>query len=291
MSKSARLESTTSSISLKLSILSLILLMSMLSTPPFAFAVRKDITKIDLPKVDVAKSGKLYIHSGNLMVEVAQVKRLDEKHSNPRYCRAYVQVMSGKKTFTEYFDDINGLGGASGLFVPKSTIPGGYHSVVKVGDYDGRLLLLRNDGAFWNLPGGSYFLSKNNQQLFSIHECDARTGLAVFDLDKGSILYQSNEKAKKVPPIIDKWYFDGTQYFFTVMNADGSTPNGDQQEVFAYDNSTRKLVMKTLSAKQLNSAEKVSYLFDAQSEKDLQLAQLDAPKEKAKDASKEASAQ
>jgi hypothetical protein len=286
--KSSRLESTSSSVSLKLSMLTFILLMSLLSTPPLAFAVRKDITKINLPKVDVAESGKL-IRSGNLIVVVAQVKRLDEKHSNPRYCRAYVQVMNGKKMFTEYFDDINGLGGTFGLFVPKGDIPGGYRSIVKLGDYDGRLLLVRNDGKLWNLPGGSYFLSKDNQQLFSIHECDARTGLTIFDLKKGLVVFQTNEKAKSVPPIIDKWYSDGKQYFFTVKTEDGSTPKGDQREVFAYDNNARKLVKKTVSSKQLNSAETVSYQFDALSEKDLQLAQLDGPEGKGKDASKETS--
>ncbi len=161
---------------------------------------------------------------------------------------------------------------------------------MKVGDYDGRLLLVRNDGAYWNLPGGSFFLSKNNQQLFSVHDCDAKTGLTVFDLKNGSVVYQTNEKAKTAPPIIDKWYFDGSQYFFTVTNADGSTPKGDKREAFAFDNANRKLVKKTLSSNQLNSAEKVSYQFDALSEKDLKLAQLEEPKEKGKGASKEASA-
>ncbi len=78
MKKNARLESITSSLLQKPTLITVAVMVCALSFQQLAFAVRTDISKIKLPKDDVAQSGKL-IQNGNLTVEVSQVKRLDEK--------------------------------------------------------------------------------------------------------------------------------------------------------------------------------------------------------------------
>lgn len=224
-----------------------------------------------------AKTYTFALPNSKVSVEALQVKRLNEKHSNPRYCRAWVTISkNGKKVAGEYFEDINGLGGACGLYFPDKPISENYRAIVKLGDYDGRLMLVNNDGKSWNIPGGSFFTSKDKKLLFSTHECDAPAGIAVFDLQKGATVFQWNEKAKDPPPIVNNWYFDGANYFFTTMEpekaATEKTTNKESLEVYMFDTRDNKLVKKTIPRAKLASAQKVAYDFNAMSESDLKAA-------------------
>ncbi len=224
-----------------------------------------------------AKTFTISVPNSKVSVEALQVKRLNEKHSNPRYCRAWVTITNdGKKVNSEYFNDINGLGGPCGLYFPKKPISDNYRGIVKLGDYDGRLLLVNNAGKYWNLPGGSFFTSKDKKLLFSTHECDAPAGLLVFDLQKGATIFATNEKGKEVPPVVDKWYFDGENYFFTVQSTDQSkaAAGKDSKEIYLFDSKTKKLVKKYLPQAKLSAAAaEVEYDFNAMSEPDLKAAE------------------
>lgn len=231
-------------------------------------APQKPFTPTDFPD----SVSKIYLHTmlnGKVGIEAIQLKRLNEKHDNPRYGRAWVSMTKdGKRTQCNYFADINPLGGAYGLFFPNQNMPANYRCIVKLGDYDGRLMLINDQGKYWNLPGGSFFLSKDKQYLFSTHECDAPSGIAVFDLKSGTPIFETNEKAKVASPIVDKWYFNGTNYFFTTKEADGSTPKGDKRAIFVFDTKGRKLDKQEISATELATATAVSYDFDSISESD-----------------------
>lgn len=221
-----------------------------------------------------AKIHTLNLPNSKVSVEALQVKRLNEKHSNPRYCRAWITISKdGKKVGSEYFEDINGLGGACGLYFPRKNISDDYRCIVKLGDYDGRLILIKNSGKYWNLPGGSFFTSKDKKLLFSTHECDAPAGIAVFDLLKGDTIFVSNEKGKAVPPVVDKWYFDGSNYFFTTSAAEKSADKTDAHEIFVFDNKTSTLVRRTISKTKLAAATPITYDFNAMSEPDLKAAE------------------
>jgi hypothetical protein len=45
-----------------------------------------------------------------------------------------------------YFDALNPVGSAYGLFVPREQPSNEFFVVLKVGDYDGRTLLIRRNG-------------------------------------------------------------------------------------------------------------------------------------------------
>jgi len=206
---------------------------------------------------------------------MTQVKRPDEKLSNPRYCRAWIWITkNGKQETCQYFGDINSLGGSHGLFAPNTALPGGYFGIIKLGDYNGRLILISDTGKHWNLAGGSYFVSKDKQQLFSIHETEAKTGVSVFDLKNAKVLFAVDEKSNAVPPILDKWYFDGNSYFFTTGNADGTQPKGRSIAAYVFDGKTNRFTKKDLHASQISKAQPVAYDFDAASQKDRNSAQL-----------------
>lgn len=223
-----------------------------------------------------AKTFTVSVPNSKVSVEALQVKRLNEKHPNPRYCRAWVTITNdGKKVSTEYFNDINGLGGPCGLYFPKQPISDNYRGIVKLGDYDGRLLLVNNAGKYWNLPGGSFFTSKDKKLLFSTHECDAPAGLLVFDLQKGATIFATSEKGKEVPPVVDKWYFDGENYFFTALSTDQpkAAVNKDSKEIYLFDSKAKKLIKKNLPQAKLPAATQVAYDFNAMSEPDLKAAE------------------
>jgi len=236
-------------------------------------ASAKPFQPADYPE-SKAKTYTLTLPNSQVAVEALQVKRLNEKHSNPRYCRAWVTISkNGKKIGSEYFEDINGLGGACGLYFPNKPISANYLGIVKLGDYDGRLLLVNKDGRFWNIPGGSFFTSKDKKLLFSTHECDASAGIAVFDLQKGTTVFQSNEKGKDIPPVVRKWYFDGENYFFTTLEPEKATTKKSTLEVYVFDTKESKLLKKTLSQAKLAAATQIVYDFNAMSESDLKAAE------------------
>lgn len=259
-------------VKLSLAALQLVLLSQVCSYSPAVAADGKPFKPGDYPVSQILSFHK---QLGKVSIDAKQVKRPDEKQSNPRYCRAWIWLAKeGKKETCAYFDDINSVGGANGLFAPNTVLPAGYGCLVKLGDYDGRLVLFNDDGKHWNLAGGSFFVSKDKKHLFSIHETEAKTGVSVFDFKNGTLVLAEDEKSKDVPPIIDKWYFDGTSYFFTAKNADGSQPKDSNRTIFALDSKTNKLVKKNMTAAKISAAQQVAYDFDAASDKDRNSARL-----------------
>ena len=235
-------------------------------------AEAKPFQPADYPE-STSKTYTYTLPNSKVSVEALQVKRLNEKHSNPRYCRAWVTITKdGKKVSSEYFEDINGLGGPCGLYFPQKSISDNYKGVVKLGDYDGRLLLVNNAGKYWNIPGGSFFTSKDKKLLFSTHECDAPAGIAVFDLQKGATIFQTNEKAKEAPPVVSKWYFDGTNYFFTSTDPSKPESKSKAQDVYVFDTKISKLVKKMLPPAKIAAATPIAYDFSAMSDSDIKAA-------------------
>jgi hypothetical protein len=252
--------------------LQLILLSQIFSMSPALAVDSKPFKAGDYPASQISSFHK---QLGKLAIDAKQVMRTNEKQSNPRYCRAWIWLAkNGKKESCEYFDDINSLGGSNGLFAPNTVLPAGYACIIKLGDYDGRLVLINESGRHWNLPGGTYFVSRDKKNLFSIHETETKTGVSVFDLKNGKVALAEDEKSKDVPPIMDKWYEDGTSYFFTTMNADGTEPKEKIRTIYAFDNKTNRFLKKSMPAAKISAAKVVVYDFDATSQKDRNAARL-----------------
>lgn len=199
--------------------------------------------------------------AGTTSVRIAEVKRLESQMRDPTYCRSWISVRSNNRTVKSYYyDDINGLGGSYGIYRTNSGLPPGYLAVIKLGDYDGRLLLTRADGQTWDLPGGSYFVSPDKRYLYSVHECDSKCGLAVFDLKDGKSLYELEGDSDKAIAM-DEWYTDGRTFFFT-SEASASTP----ASIYSFDLKSNALSARKLDPLYLKRARKVVFAFDAESE-------------------------
>jgi hypothetical protein len=199
--------------------------------------------------------------NGDAVIRIVEAKRvLSNEYELPHTCRAWLEVMRTKQTtFRRYFDDIEAVGGSYGLFVPEVQPPVPFFAVVKNGDYDGRLFLVRRDGKVFDLIGGSYFISENKRYLFSHYDSDT-SGLAVFDLREGRVVFSSD----KLPAYQHQWYVQKGSYFFTASEWLGTSglPHEKKDIAYFYDYRSHKIAEKRITGRDLAASKPVSWDFD-----------------------------
>ena len=118
---------------------------------------------------------------GKFTVRIIQAKRVyDASAPSPSYCRAWLDVTEGGKVLRQaYFDDIDPVGGSFGVFLPKRQPLSDYFVALKEGDYDGRLLLVGEDGSLTNLPGGGFFLTPDKRFVIGSHSSDYQSPFVI----------------------------------------------------------------------------------------------------------------
>lgn len=210
---------------------------------------------------DDFKVSQAEFRNGDAVIRIIEAKKVSKKFDLPPYtCRAWLEVIRAKQTmFRRYFDDIDAVGYSYGLFVPEVQPPGPVFAVVKNGDYDGRLFLVRRDGKVFDLIGGSYFISENKRYLFSHYASDT-SGLAVFDLQEGRVVFSSD----KLPAYQHQWYIQKGSYFFTASEWLGTSgmPHEKEGVAYFYDSKSHKIVEKTVTSAELAASSPVTYDFD-----------------------------
>jgi hypothetical protein len=200
------------------------------------------------------------ITHGKINLRIIQAKKLIHFTDSPNHCRAWFDVIKSKKNvFQRYYDDVGPVGFSFGLFVPKVQPPSPYLAVIKNGDYDGRLLLVRNDGKVHDLMGGFYFITKDKRYLFSQYASDIE-GLVVFDLKTDRIVFSSDNI-----PYIHQWYIYGEDYFFTEsewIKTNLGKPTEKGGVAYFYDFNTHQIIPKNMTATEMASAKALVYDFD-----------------------------
>jgi hypothetical protein len=199
------------------------------------------------------------VKHGNLKIMIRQAKRVADHSKTPYACRAWLDIeKSNKSIFSKFFDDIDPVGSSYGLLVPKVQSRSSYLAIVKNGDYDGRLFLVRKDGKVIDLIGGFYFLTKDKRYLFSDYASDTG-GLAVFDLITGKVLFSSERL-----PSIYQWYEKNGTYFFTESEWRGNSGKASEKAgiVYIYDFTQQRLVEKKVKPSFIRNARIVKYDCD-----------------------------
>lgn len=198
---------------------------------------------------------------GGLRILIIEAKRAPGMYSGPPYaCRAWIDVKKANKSiFRNYFGDMEPVGFSYGLFVPSVQPPSPYFAVVKNGDYDGRLYLIREDGRVFDLPGGIYFISKDKQYIFSEHVRD-NIGLIVFDLRTARTVFTTSN----LPAEIYQWYEKDNTYFFTTSEDDKITGITKEVKNFAYfyDVTKHNFIKKDMTTADFDVSTRVSYDFN-----------------------------
>jgi len=237
------------------SILSLLLPLMSAGAEPYKPFIAKQYSPDDF------KISQAEFRNGDAVIRIIEAKKISKNHDEPPYtCRAWLDVMKSKETvFRRYFDDIDAVGFSYGLFIPAVQPPSPFFAVVKNGDYDGRLFLVRKDGKVFDLVGGFYFISENKRYLFSHYSSDI-SGLAVFDLQGGRVVFSSD----KLPAYQHQWYIKKGSYFFTASEWLGSSgmPREKEGVAYFYDFKSHKIIEKRISSAELAASKPFAYDFD-----------------------------
>lgn len=210
-----------------------------------------------------AKSFRVSHHDyplGDFTIRIINVRRPFKPNAPPpTYCRAWLQVRSGDRMLRQaYFDDIEPVGGGFGIFVPKHQPFEDYLVALKLGDYDGRLLLVGKDGSLTNIPGGDFFLTPDERYLIGAHDSDYAS-MFVFDVRSRKLAIDGE---KERLPAIGDWYLDRIGYYFTEDDETGPSPDPNQKiwPIDRLDLKHLKITKAVKTKEQLESDRKIDYL-------------------------------
>ncbi|TAN35453.1 MAG: hypothetical protein EPN23_11125 [Verrucomicrobia bacterium] len=212
------------------------------------------------------------IHHGDVFIKVIEAKRLERHAESPHFCRTWLFVNKGNRAiYKKYFDNIEAVGFSYGLFIPKVQPPYPYFTVVKNGDYDGRLFIVHKDGKVFDLLGGFYFITENKRYIFSHYASDT-SGLAIFDLRTGRVVFSSVD----VPAYQHQWYTNNGTYFFTASEWTDKSGMAHETKGIAYfyDFKTHKIKEKSMSNSELAASKPVEYDFDPREYEDCKATQI-----------------
>jgi hypothetical protein len=177
-------------------------------------------TKIDCPWWEVEYKGhKGYIHSSKMIpldqLSISQIQNLYNDdwakksfqidHGNvtilffqaifkkgqirntpPAYCSSFLEIKnSNGRIVRKYFPDIMPYGGAFGIFPVEIKSQPDFKFFVKLGDYDGRLIIIKKTGQIDDIDGGDLVVFNNF--VISRHYTDCCTDPLVWDLKAATI--------------------------------------------------------------------------------------------------------
>jgi hypothetical protein len=169
------------------------------------------------------------IRHGDAIIEITQTRRVrDAAKGSPHFCSAELTVRGRDGDMRRLYRDIEPVGGPHGVAVLANTI-GRFRAVAKLGDYDGRLLLVDKGGAVVDLPGPAHYLAYG-RFLVVEHHSDAG-GVAIYDLSASLLTLAADGAVLSsilgMPVSEFRWLeLDQTIYLVGDPLGDGSTSRG-----------------------------------------------------------------
>lgn len=101
------------------------------------------------------------------------------------YCKATLIVFKNEKVIDSISFLPEPVGGSYGI---SNAVKIGNHLIfTKHGDYDGRTIIVNNEGKIFNIIGGENYVDVESNLLFTVYESDV-SGFAIFDLKSNLIL-------------------------------------------------------------------------------------------------------
>ncbi|NNM94807.1 MAG: hypothetical protein HKL88_05000 [Bacteroidia bacterium] len=130
-------------------------------------------------------------------------------------CKAWIEVSKGSKTTgILFFDDIIADSGTAGIFVPLKQPREDLFIAFKLGDYDGRLIVVDRTGQITDLVGGTFYTDDDNEMIFANYASD-QNGITVYDLEKNDWLIADSAIIKYR---LGQWYYKDDNYFAVAQN-------------------------------------------------------------------------
>lgn len=171
-----------------------ILVMLSLTTLSFTEELRSNFKPFDPSNYppEHFQINKRTFHHGLVDVQIIQisVQKYVTQLPSDICCRVWLNVFyKGKQNYQYYQNDIDAVGSYHGIRVPEYQPLAHYLIVVKVGGYDGELLLISDKGQVSSTLGGTFFVTPDGQYLISIYFSDV-TGYSVIDANTGKEVYE-----------------------------------------------------------------------------------------------------
>jgi hypothetical protein len=96
----------------------------------------------------------------------------------------------GKRIGKLDFEDIQPLGSKAGIFLPLKQVSPGHFVLTKYGDYDGRTIIITDDGKLFNLGGGTCRIFRHRYLVTprALPDLDEHGEFSVFDLKENKVL-------------------------------------------------------------------------------------------------------
>lgn len=223
----------------------------------YAAGPARKFSPVQYPPSLFQVSQRIIAH-GAVQVRIVQARKIKSNKQAPHLCRAWLSVSTADKVlFERYFDDIDAAGDSFGLFVPRVQPGWRFVAVVKIGDYDGRLYLIRDDGKTTDLDGGFYFVTEDGRFLFSEYHSDSK-GATVFDLESDRTVFAVRDDRD-----IIQWYSTkDRQLFFTGRLGTDWPPRERLDIVYRYDFGNHRFVQEPGSQYPVAAARKLAWAFD-----------------------------
>ena len=185
-------------------------------------------------------SKKIY-KIGNIQVELTQTQS-DGKNFN---CKSKILTSIGKDLIDSISFTPEPVGGHYGISKPNRIER---HLVfTKHGDYDGRTILVNEQGKILSIIGGENYLDSETQLLFTIYDSDL-SGFAVFDLNSDSVLLEMLEIEDR--PISFHRAF-GERYF--ILSSNDETDESDKA-IWEIEFELERIMQVDLDTSQINES-------------------------------------
>ncbi len=194
---------------------------------------------------------------GRASVLLRQERNLDsDAHPELPTCRASLESRVGATRIQLLeFDDIEPVGGPYGLFVPPEQPVRGHLLVLKIGDYDGRLIIVDPGGAFRNVNGGAYVVVHDCRLLLSRYDADL-PGFTMIDTDTGAVLAENEDLW------VADWYRFGGE-IVVVSSGVSWVPTDEAQviKVQSFSCETRRLRERAADSASIREANSLGFSF------------------------------
>lgn len=180
-------------------------------------------------------------------ITVSLIQNKPPKDNYNYSCNAKIIVSKNNKTTDSLiFENIEAVGGSYGLTSP--TIIDNHIILTKHGDYDGRTIVINENGKIFNIIGGENFIDKESELLFAIFDSDL-SGFAVFDLKTDSLLMSMDEIEDR-PRTMHKEY--GNRYFMSCFNDET-----DQNIIWEFEFDLERIMQVDLDSNDINTSNKL----------------------------------
>ncbi len=187
---------------------------------------------------DVLISYKKY-NLKDIDITLTQIKNYNSQDG----CKSKLVISKGNNLIDSLIFTSEAVGGYYGTSTPKRIEN---HLVfTKHGDYDGRTIIVNDQGQVFNIIGGENFIDSDSKMLFTIYGSDLN-GFAVFNLKSDSIIMEMSEIEDR-PFSFHKAF--GERYF--ILGSNDETPMNDTS-IWEIELEMERIIKTDLDTNEIN---------------------------------------